>query len=298
MTTIAVVIPNLNGAVHLRATLESIRKQSCPPDEIIFSDNFSEDESLEIVRDFSDLQIDIVSPPLQLSMSAHWNFAIANSTSEWFVLLSSDDLLRENMIKELRKDLKKLKTHVGIISYRAEIINEESQIIIGKYAIGRSRISDEYAFLRQNIRNAKINVAATAINREVYLRVGGYPEKYRYIHDLVFYQKVAHESKILLSRKVLGQYRIYQKTGHSESRIKETSKDFVLYENTDLPQVIQRYPDLIHIYKDLSTGLSDSSKLNARAISRKALLQILTLCRTIQLRMGISGFPSSISKSN
>lgn len=50
--TISVVIPVYNEASYLPACLESLRKQTLPPDEIIIVDNNSTDRTARIAKDF------------------------------------------------------------------------------------------------------------------------------------------------------------------------------------------------------------------------------------------------------
>jgi glycosyltransferase involved in cell wall biosynthesis len=294
MTTISIVIPNLNGSTYLRQTLESLSKQKCQPDEIIFSDNHSTDGSIEILREFPSLEIKAVIPPRQLSMSENWNYVVRASTSSWFVLLSNDDLLRDTAVCRLKKDISDLKVPVGIISYRAEFIDEESNLILGKYPIGRNRYTDGVDFIKENLKSTKINIAATAVNKEIFLLVGGYPEEYKYIHDMVFYQRVSLVSKLLLSKQVLGQYRIYRKLDRGDSiRKQKTNLDFQIFESTDLLQILEKYPHLDNYYSDSLRENRDNRTINYFAFARSFVLKCFTFCRRIEVSLKISGFPSS-----
>lgn len=294
MTTISIVIPNLNGSTYLRQTLESLSKQKCPPDEIIFSDNHSTDESIEILQEFPALEIKLVVPPKQLSMSENWNYGIKESTSNWFVLLSNDDLLRDTALCNLRKDILSLKMPVGIISYRAELIDEESNLILGKYPIGRNIYTNGENFLKDNLNSTKINIVATAINKEIFLLVGGYPEEYRYIHDMVFYQRVSIVSKILLSKRVLGQYRIYKNLDRGDSKRKRiTDLDFQIFESTDLLQILEKYPHIKDFYTKSGSENRQKRTTTYITFARSVMFTLFTFCRRVECMLKVSGFPSS-----
>lgn len=294
MTTISIVIPNLNGSTYLRQTLESLSKQKCPPDEIIFSDNHSTDESIEILQEFPALKIKLVVPPQQLSMSENWNYGVKESTSNWFVLLSNDDLLRDTALCNLRKDLMSLKMPVGIISYRAELIDEESNLILGKYPLGRNIYTNGENFLKDNLNSTKINIAATAINKEIFLLVGGYPEEYRYIHDMVFYQRVSIVSKILLSKRVLGQYRIYQRLDRGNAlRKQKTELDFQIFRSTDLLQILGMFPHLEDFYTNSGSENREKRTTTCITFARSVMFTLFTFFRRIECMLKVSGFPSS-----
>ena len=47
----SVVIPNLNGAHFLEPCLESLARQTLPPDKVIVVDNGSTDGSVELLRE-------------------------------------------------------------------------------------------------------------------------------------------------------------------------------------------------------------------------------------------------------
>ena len=84
LVSIAIAIPNLNGAKYLYRTLESLQNQIEKADEIVFSDNYSIDESLEIVKLFPDLKIRVIRPERFLKMSENWNYAVDQINSDWF----------------------------------------------------------------------------------------------------------------------------------------------------------------------------------------------------------------------
>ena len=122
MVSIAIAIPNLNGAKYLHKTLKSLQNQIEKPDEIVFSDNYSDDESLEIVKLFPDLNIKVVQPNRFLTMSENWNYVADQTYSDWFFLLSNDDLLRDTAVKRLREIVSEIEPNIGVVSFNSELI--------------------------------------------------------------------------------------------------------------------------------------------------------------------------------
>ena len=117
MVSIAIAIPNLNGAKYLHKTLKSLQNQIEKPDEIVFSDNYSDDESLEIVKLFPDLNIKVVQPNRFLTMSENWNYVADQTYSDWFFLLSNDDLLRDTAVKRLREIVSEIEPNIGVVYF-------------------------------------------------------------------------------------------------------------------------------------------------------------------------------------
>jgi glycosyltransferase involved in cell wall biosynthesis len=293
MTKVAIVIPNLNGSKYLFETLTSIAMQKSAPDEVIISDNQSTDNSLEIIKLFRNLNIRVVIPERSLSMSENWNFAAMNSKSDWFFLLSNDDLLRDTAILRLRTIITELSDDVGTITFKSEIIDENSRLLLGKFKIGKSRIREEYEFLKENIKFLHINAASVAIRKSAWQSIGGFPENYRFIHDLIFYQRLVLKYRIMESKEVLGRYRVYSKP-NSELRVRQTEMDFDVYEQLDLSSHIMLYPDLELAYESeiCSEVAIQDFRRTLRLQVRKILIYIMTWVRHIAGILRRSGFPT------
>jgi len=294
LVSIAIAIPNLNGAKYLYKTLKSLQNQIEKPDEIVFSDNLSNDDSLEIVKLFPDLKIRVIHPNRSLTMSENWNYAADQTNSDWFYLLSSDDLLRDTAVKRLKEIVSEVEPNIGVVSFKSEIIDENSRLIVGKYRLGKSKIREEYEFLKQNIKFCHINVASVAIKRASWISVGKFPQEYRVLHELIFYQRLIMHWGILESKEVLGRYRIYHNRPEAEIRSNLLTQDFRTYEKTDLKFLIEKYPDLSVFYNSEVNHRSDSLKRVATPIKllRKVVLSIMTTFRRFQELFNNSGFPN------
>jgi len=294
LASIAIAIPNLNGANYLHETLISLRNQIDKPDEIIFSDNYSDDESLEIVKLFPDLNIRVIQPDRFLGMSENWNYVADQTKSDWFFLLSNDDLLRDTAVKKLRKMLSELAPNIGVVSFKSEIIDENSRLVLGKYRFGKPKLREEFEFLKQNIKFLHINAASVAIKKDSWIDVGKFPQEYTVLHDLVFYQRTVMKWGILESKEVLGRYRIYHNRPKSEIRLNLVMEDFRTYEKSDLKFHTEKYPDLNVIYNSEVEHRSDTLNSLAEPINllRNVVLSIMTTCRRLQAVFDSSGFPN------
>ncbi len=298
MVSVAIAIPNLNGGNYLYETLMSLQMQIEKPDEIVFSDNASTDNSLEVVKLFPNLNIRIVQPSSSLTMSENWNYVSNQTNSDWFFLLSNDDLLRNTAIKRLKEVLTDLAPSVGVISFKSEIIDENSKLMLGKYKFGKPKFREEYEFLKQNIKYLHINAASVAIKKSTWLDVGGFPSEYMVLHDLIFYQRVVSKWGLLESKDVLGRYRIYRNRPDSETRSNLVINDFQTYEKTDLKCYFEKYPDLRGLYETESLRSSSSflRRSKHKRLLRTLVLSIMTACRRTQSIFKQSGFPNKSPK--
>jgi glycosyltransferase involved in cell wall biosynthesis len=284
--SVSIVIPNRNGEKYLWQTLKSIRDQTSLPKEVVISDNYSSDDSLKIVKKFKDLPIRLVSPPREMTMSEHWNFAIENTSCEWFFLLSNDDLLRKNAVAVLQRDQITVPKKTAIISYRSEIINQNSKLITGKFSIGISSSLSGSSFLSKNLWISHINVGAMAICKSAWIQIGKFPEEFEYLHDLVFFQNASLTHEIFKSPKVLGRYRVYENTIQSLERTRKTEADFVILEKSQFPKLLSLYPQLL-IGHEKKVIYSLQKTLN---LIHNLGLRKMTAMRHIYEFIGKSGF--------
>lgn len=96
--TFAVVVAVRNGEAFIARALESLVRQTRPPDEVIVVDDGSEDRTSEIIDRFQErLALRRVSRSKQ-GIAAARNVGNAAASSEWIVVLDADDELLPDAI--------------------------------------------------------------------------------------------------------------------------------------------------------------------------------------------------------
>jgi glycosyltransferase involved in cell wall biosynthesis len=100
---ISLIIPNFNNAKHLRDCLQSAVAQTFRDLEIIFVDDCSTDDSLEIAAEFQAKydRIKIVRQNGNKGVSAARNTGLDSAKGEWLMFLDSDDCLFANAAESL-----------------------------------------------------------------------------------------------------------------------------------------------------------------------------------------------------
>jgi len=88
-STLSVVIPNWNGAHHLPACLDALRRQTYPHVEVIVADNASTDDSLELLkRDYPEVRVMALSR--NLGFTGACNAGLRAATGDLIALLNND----------------------------------------------------------------------------------------------------------------------------------------------------------------------------------------------------------------
>jgi len=102
---VSIVIPSHNSSGTLRACLESVKNQNYPLREVIVADNFSEDSTINIAREFGVTIIEHCGKPGNPGSAR--NVGIVKSSGRYVLLLDSDEILAEGVVQSCVKLLKK-----------------------------------------------------------------------------------------------------------------------------------------------------------------------------------------------
>jgi glycosyltransferase involved in cell wall biosynthesis len=98
---VTVAIPTLNRVGYLKLALESVLQQTYDNIEIIVSDNASADATSEYLSTIFDPRLRLLRHHKTIPMTDNWNACVAAATGDYFLLLSDDDLLKPDAIREL-----------------------------------------------------------------------------------------------------------------------------------------------------------------------------------------------------
>lgn len=97
----SVVIPTRERCNTLDATIRTCITQKYDNLEIIVSDNFSQDETKEVVNSFRDKRIVYVNTGKRVSMSENWEFGLSQVMGDFVIFLGDDDGLLPGALKDL-----------------------------------------------------------------------------------------------------------------------------------------------------------------------------------------------------
>ena len=103
---ISIVVVTYNSQDYVLETLESIKKQTYSPIELIISDDFSKDNTVQICNDwlnnnknhFTDSKL--ITTQNNSGIPANCNRGIATARGEWIKIIAGDDLLLPDAIEK------------------------------------------------------------------------------------------------------------------------------------------------------------------------------------------------------
>ena len=97
----SVIVPTRERAEVLKSALRTVCEQDYDALTIIVSDNFSQDDTAEVVRSFDDPRIRYINTGRRLSMSHNYAFAMSHVEDGWVTILGDDDALMPGALKRV-----------------------------------------------------------------------------------------------------------------------------------------------------------------------------------------------------
>lgn len=96
-----VIIPTRERCDVLKSSLKTCTTQDYDNLEIIVSDNFSQDETREVVESFKDSRIRYVNTGKRMNVSDNWEFALSHADGGYVMYVGDDDGLLPGALAEL-----------------------------------------------------------------------------------------------------------------------------------------------------------------------------------------------------
>jgi glycosyltransferase involved in cell wall biosynthesis len=175
---IALVLTVLNEGDSIRPLLDSIRRQTVPPDEIVIVDGGSVDATAAIIESYAaDLPIRLIVEP-GANISQGRNRAIAAARAEIIAVTDAGVVLEPDWLEAITAPLladDALEVAAGFFQADPRTVFEAA---LGATTLPHVVDIDPSAFLPSS--------RSVAFRKAAWERVGGYPEWLDYCEDLIF----------------------------------------------------------------------------------------------------------------
>lgn len=239
--TLSVIVPSRNGMPYLKEALSSLEIQTEWPDSVVLSDNFSQDETATVMKDFAlrHKYSNYFVSTEYLEFGNSFNFAISHSIDDWVYFLHSDDILSPKAIYTIRSAISKAGKDVALISFGAELIDEESNLIRAKFGVFPKKYIFGKKFIEHNLGGSSINFGAVVINRRIFHLLGGFDVSNSYWLDLKYYHKLVLNYKILKLSKPILRYRVHASIRDADGRLELGKNNVEYWNNAYLPKLIE-----------------------------------------------------------
>ena len=200
-TKVSVIMNCLNGEKFLKEAINSVIYQTYDNWELIFLDNCSTDNSINIAKSYKNRNIKIYSTNKYLICGEARNFAITKSTGEYIAFLDSDDIWYKD---KLEKQINYIEKNKIKILYCNAYIKKDNLRITSKKKLPEGVISKN--LLHKN----PITFSSVIIDSKIFFSKNFRFQKYEIIEDFDLFFRLSKNFKFYALQEPLVIYREHQ----------------------------------------------------------------------------------------
>lgn len=156
---VSIIIPTYNTAAYVAKAIGSALNQTLSNIEVIVVDDGSSDQTVEVIRHFTDPRLQLIQNPKNLGVSAARNRALQHAQGQWIAVLDSDDWYASNRLEMLLNIAKEK---------QADLVIDDLYLIQNKESLPWSTLLQESDEVIKEIRS---------IDPVFYVKTGLYGEK-------------------------------------------------------------------------------------------------------------------------
>lgn len=203
---VSVVMPTYNHANYISLAIDSVQSQTYTNWELIIVDNFSDDGTLDLVKNYSqDARIKFLQMNNYDIIAKSRNLGITSATGSWVAFLDSDDIWVPNKLQTISTYLN---DRSDLIYHHMIVFDENSQVLKSKKI--RSRKLDSPVLKDLLLNGNTIATSSVVVRKRCLLEIGGMNESKELIgtEDYNAWLRISKISdRFTLVPKYLGAYR-------------------------------------------------------------------------------------------
>ena len=190
-----------NRERFIAEAIESVLASTYTNYELIIVDDGSIDDTVEIIKHYAynNCRLKFQQNEKNLGDYANRNKAVSLATGKYIMFCDSDDMFFPDTIQ-----------------YCSNAMEKYAEARFGIYFAGQADqpflLTSEEVIRKNFFENPILNMGpgGTIINRDFFLEINGYPEKYGPANDMFFNIKAAAKTKVLFLPKLFLNYRTHE----------------------------------------------------------------------------------------
>lgn len=130
---LSVCLATYNGSRFIREQVESILPQLGPADELVVSDDHSRDDTLQVIRSFSDPRIKITENKSRKGAIGNFENALRLAKGDVLVLSDQDDVWLPGKLEVVREQMsgKESSPHLIVMDY--QVVDFDDKVLVDSF---------------------------------------------------------------------------------------------------------------------------------------------------------------------
>ena len=226
---ISVVIPLYNKQNCIRETLNSVFNQSYTDFEVLVVDDGSTDDSLEVVKEFSDKRLRIIEKP-NSGVSATRNVGIAAASNDWIAFLDADDVWTSFHLETLVKLHDRFPNAEVLCSNYEKFSSNENYVDKLEKIEQKMNCFIVEDYYERLLSGKHVIWSSTAVVRkDCFEKVGGFNERLIKGEDLELWGRLFESFTMVQTEFVTAFYRLDPTDGNATKKVSLVKKYAVYY---------------------------------------------------------------------
>lgn len=203
----SIICPTFNSSLFIEKTLNSLLAQTYKKFEVIFSDDGSHDNTLEILENYRSKFYDI-GVNVKIIKNEHngpgyaRNQGLKIAESDWVSFIDSDDLWSSDKLLKVN-DFLKINNNYNCILHRQYFLGYNNKI--KKYDFDKY-FNFKLSVKKQLFRRNFFAMSAVTLKKELIVNEGGFNEIYQNAQDYDLWIRIGDKFKIFILPEYLGSY--------------------------------------------------------------------------------------------
>jgi len=220
---VSVCIPVYNRKEMLRNCLYSVVRQTLKDIEIIVTDNCSEDDLAEVIREFDDPRIRYHRNSKNLGAGRNFLRALSLAEGKYLKFLCSDDLLLPKCLEEAVNELESYPTADALL-FKVASFNESGWTDWGAYVMPWEGLASGLKITEHQhvFEFAKVSPTPGLFKTSAFWEIGGFDMSLKAMGDWELYARMLESGGgVVFLERVLAIYRV-----HSDNDARLQSSNF------------------------------------------------------------------------
>lgn len=221
MATFSIIIPLFNKENFVPKTIKSVLDQSFQDFELLIVNDFSTDQSVNVIENIEDSRIKIIHHEKNKGLSATRNTGIKNAKSDYIVFLDADDYWKNTFLETIFNLIKDYpQAQIFATAYTEVFPN--NQLIAPK--INNEDLQKESSYLisdffKSNLNQPLYNHSSVCYHKTVFDTIGNFDETITFAEDVDFNIRVNLHFKLAYANSVQSFYTIFSENQITNSTI-------------------------------------------------------------------------------